>query len=363
MSARSELRALTSARGIAAWLVVLYHIRQSLPPVPAPVMAVLDKGYLAVDFFFILSGFVIALAWRDRMAATGWRAVPEFLRRRFARVWPLHAFVLTGGAGLALALWATGRHDPVDFPFADLPLHYLLIQSWGLAPLAWNEPAWSISAEAFAYLAFPLLVFSARPARLSDPGLIAAALGIAGLHAGILALDGMTLLGRDIPALGIPRCLTGFAIGGILFELWQRHRRSRRVGWIATGVVVAAMAGAGYGVPETLAVPIGFAGLLLMLAFTTGAARHPLDGAILHRLGEWSYATYLAHYLMWKAFKLIFVADIGAIGWPMIGAFLALVLVSSAALYHWVELPAQAWLNCRARRERAEAQTCAPARL
>jgi peptidoglycan/LPS O-acetylase OafA/YrhL len=361
MSAQMELRALTSARGIAAWLVVLYHIRQSLPPVPAPVMAVLDKGYLAVDFFFVLSGFVIALAWRDRIAAAGWRAVPAFLRRRFARVWPLHAFVLTGGVGLAIALWATGRHDPADFPFVDLPLHYLLIQNWGLAPLAWNEPAWSISAEAFAYLVFPLLVFAAKPARWPDAALIALAIGIAGSHAGILALKGMTVLGRDIPLLGVPRCLTGFAIGGILFELWQRHRGARRLLPVAIVVGSAAITGAAAGVAETLAVPIGFAGLLLILATTAGRPGHPLEGAILHRLGEWSYATYLAHYLMWKAFKLVFVADMGSIGWPMIGLFVGLVLAASAALYHGVELPAQAWLNGRRQRERAAAQTRTPA--
>ena len=52
-----ELRALTSVRGLAAWLVVLFHIRGSMAGLPAAAKAVLAKGYLAVDFFFLLSGF------------------------------------------------------------------------------------------------------------------------------------------------------------------------------------------------------------------------------------------------------------------------------------------------------------------
>ncbi|MFA6608003.1 MAG: acyltransferase, partial [Sphingomonas sp.] len=67
MSIRHELRALTGARGIAAWLVVLYHIRLSVAGLPQGVVAVLAKGYLAVDFFFLLSGFVIWLSWGERL--------------------------------------------------------------------------------------------------------------------------------------------------------------------------------------------------------------------------------------------------------------------------------------------------------
>jgi len=62
----TELRALTAARGVAAWLVVLYHIRLSIAGLPAPLVATLGKGYLAVDFFFLLSGFVIGYAYDDR---------------------------------------------------------------------------------------------------------------------------------------------------------------------------------------------------------------------------------------------------------------------------------------------------------
>lgn len=94
MTARHELRALTGMRGIAAWLVVLYHIRLSVAGLPHSVVAVLAKGYLAVDFFFLLSGFVIWLSWGERLRRGGIGAVPGFLWRRLARIWPLHLFML-----------------------------------------------------------------------------------------------------------------------------------------------------------------------------------------------------------------------------------------------------------------------------
>lgn len=343
--AKLELRALTGARGIAAWLVVFYHLRLSLPPVPDPVMTVIAKGYLAVDFFFVLSGFVIALSWRSRIEQRGWAAVPGFLKRRFARVWPLHAVVLTGGAVMAAALWATGRHLPDDFPFAELPLHYLLIQNWGLTrSLSWNDPAWSISAEFAAYLLFPLLVLAAAKlhlpaaARIGGIALIAAALATANWARGAAGLN------VDIAHFGVIRCLAGFAIGMLVHAFWSS------CSGLGPLVVVAGVAGIGWAsgwAGEALAVPLLFAAIVFALA-----ARDPrwLGGAMLHRLGEWSYATYLAHFLMWKAFKLVFVHAPGPVAWPLIALYFVLLIAASALLYRFVELPAQAWINRSAAR-------------
>ncbi|WP_315764351.1 acyltransferase [Sphingomonas sp. Y38-1Y] len=344
MSKPGELRALTSARGIAAWLVVFYHIRESLPPVPAPVMAVLDHGYLAVDFFFVLSGFVIALAWRDRVRASGWAAVPGFLRRRFARVWPLHAVVLTGGVVLALLLWATGRHDETEFPFAELPLHFLLIQNWGFtSALAWNDPAWSISAEFAAYLVFPAIVLAIPARRLPSVALIGAIAALIAALAGYFALSGTTDLGHDIARHGVIRCLAGFSIGMLVHALWSR--RLSGAAPIAIAVATAATIAWSIGwLPQTAAIPTVFASLLLALATTDPRS---LGHPILHRLGEWSYATYLAHFLMWKAFKLAFVSAGGPVPWPLIALYAAMVLAASAFLYRFVEMPAQAWINRR----------------
>ncbi|WP_084582151.1 acyltransferase family protein [Sphingomonas azotifigens] len=343
MSDRTELRALTSARGIAAWWVVLFHLRGALAALPAMAETVLAKGYLAVDFFFLLSGFVLALSHGERLRAGGPAAVPDFLRRRVARIWPLHATMLGFAVLLLLILTASGRPAP-EFPLPELPAHLLLVQAWGFAdPLRWNDPAWSISCELAAYLLFPLWVMAIDWRRMTTPVLIGAiALLLLGLGAAF-ALRGADTLGRDIPHLGVVRCLLEFATGTLLHALWQRWREGRAV---LASFGTAALFGMAWrlGVPETLTVPAALAALLLALALTAGRPGNPLEGALLHRLGEISYATYLSHFLLWFVFKLAFVRT-ATIGWPLAACYLLLVLAASVALRRWVERPAQRWIN------------------
>jgi peptidoglycan/LPS O-acetylase OafA/YrhL len=345
MTTRPELRALTSVRGVAAWMVVLYHIRLSIAGLPDFWVGIFAKGYLAVDFFFLLSGFVIWLSWGERLRSEGWRAVPCFLQKRLARIWPLHLVVLAGAVLLALALAATGRHDPVHFPFLELPLHIFLFQNWGFTDrLSWNDPAWSISCELAAYLLFPLLVRLIDWRRLPTWLVITAIASLFLLLFG--AMRGEPMLGVDITHYGLIRCLTEFAAGGAVCALWLRWREAPALPALGAGAVcfVALAAWAG-GVPETLAVPTAFAALLLTLALTSGLRHSPLDGAWIHYLGEISYATYLSHFMLFVVFKLAFVSDAQAVPPGLIALYLAMVLASSVALYHLVERPAQRWVN------------------
>ncbi len=345
---RPDLRALTSVRGIAAWAVVLYHIRLSIAGLPTGLRDVLALGYLAVDFFFLLSGFVIWMTWGDRLRAGGLAEVPRFLQKRIARIWPLHMTVLAGGIALALALAATGRHDPRFFPFAELPLHALLMQNWGFTgTLTWNDPAWSISAELGAYLAFPLLALTIDWKRVPTWGVLTTLTALFTLLAAIFAVREAATLGEQIPRLGLIRCLIEFAAGTAVGALWWRWRDSP--GWptlAAVGMGVALFAATAGGLlPQTIGVPPMFAALLLALALTSGRAGNPLEGRTLHYLGEISYATYLGHFLLWFAFKLVFVDVAGAVPPALIALYLAMVLVSSVALYHLVERPAQRAIN------------------
>ncbi|WP_404334211.1 acyltransferase family protein [Sphingomonas sp. MMS12-HWE2-04] len=340
-----ELRALTSARGVAAWLVVLYHIRGSIAGLPDAALALFGKGYLAVDFFFLLSGFVIWLRYAEPMRRDGLRAVPSFLQRRVARIWPLHAFLLVGALALALLLRATGRAAE-QFPLAELPLHALLLQNWGFThALAWNDPAWSISCELGAYLLFPLLALTIDWRRVPTAAVVAAIVALLALLHSVFAAHAAPGLGYDIPRLGLIRCIFEFAAGTAIGALWRRWDTApRRPALVAALTALAALLAWAAGAPETLAVPAAFAALLLALALTAGRRGNPLEGKLLHSLGEISYATYLSHYLLWIAFKLVFVRN-AVIGWPLVGLYLALVLATSVALYRWIERPAQKWLN------------------
>ena len=342
-----ELKALTSMRGLAAWAVVLFHVRLSIAGLPPAAEAVLAKGYLAVDFFFLLSGFVIWLSAGDVLRAGGLSAVPRFLQRRMARIWPLHVFMLGLAALLSLALLATGRHSP-QFPWSELPLHVLLLQNWGFADaLRWNDPAWSISCELAAYLLFPVLLLSIDWRRMPSAAIVLAVLLLLGLLHMAYRLHGASGLGEAIPQLGVLRCLLEFAAGTGIGALWLRWQDPWRATAFRSALLgLGLVAGAGFRLlPETLAVPSGFAALLLALALSAGRPGNVLERAPLHYLGEISYATYLGHFLLWFAFKLVLVAPSGMMGWQLLALYLLLVLVSSAALYHLVERPAQRWVN------------------
>lgn len=334
---RPELRPLTAVRAPFAWAVVLYHLRLSLVGwAPAGAIRALGHGYLAVDIFFLLSGFVIWLNYGDRLV--GREAATDFLVRRLARIWPLHAAMLAFGALLAAVLLVSGRPAP-DFPFAALPLHLLLVQDWGWSnPQMWNDPAWSISAEWAAYLLAPVIALALPRRRLPTPLLLlVATLPLLALA----ALFGRHPLGFDLAHDGVPRCLGEFFCGAALSVLWRRWRGDVRIEagcWIAGA---ACLASASAGVPEAIAMPFGFAALLLGLALGAERPRHPLGGRAIHWLGEISYATYLVHYLLFFAFKLAFVRDASDVPPAQALAYLLLVLAASALLHHGLERPAQ----------------------
>ena len=344
----TELRPLTSARGLAAWFVVLYHIRFSIAGLPAPALAMFAKGYLAVDFFFLLSGFVIALTWADRLSTGGWSETRRFWWKRVARVYPLHLVMLGSAIALASLLLATGRADPAAFPLAELPLHLLLLQNWGFTDqLSWNTPAWSISAEAGAYLLFPLFAAAIDWRRLSTAVMLAGiALPLLLLHL-VMTRAGAPTLGWNIAQFGLLRCFCEFAAGTGVAALWQRWRgRPTLPAAIGAGLAVIGITlSATHIVPETLAIPASFAAALLVVALTAGGAHNPLEWASLHYLGRISYATYLGHWLLFFAFKLAFVTDPRAIPPALIALYLAMVLIASVGLHHLVELPAQRRLN------------------
>ncbi|MES2445008.1 MAG: acyltransferase [Pseudomonadota bacterium] len=347
MTQRHDLRALTGARGIAAWLVVLFHLRFMMPGIGGA-KGPMSLGYLAVDFFFVLSGFVIWMTYAERLRGSGLAGIPDFLKRRVARVWPLHLFMLAVALLFALAIAALGHADWAQYPPSELPLHVLLLQNWGFTPdrLTWNVPAWSISCELAAYLLFPLLALSLDWRRLPSWALLAAAAAFAGFIYALFALNQAIVLGQAITTLGVFRCLGEFAMGTIMCALWLRWREAPLVPAIAaaaTGALLVAAHAAGL-IPQTAALPSAFAALVLVLALTAGMRGNPFEGRAVHYLGEISYATYLGHWMLWMGYKLVFVHD-HDMGWPLFALYIAMVLAASVLLYHFVERPAQRWVN------------------
>ena len=290
--------------------------------------------------------------------AAGFAGAVSFWWRRVARIWPLHVCLLAGFLLLVAVLAITGR-DISAYPLAELPLHVLLIQNWGFTPaLSWNDPAWSISCEMGAYMAFPLVVALCRWDRLAGWALVALGIGVLVAIWQFFALFDSKSLGVMIATHGLARCLREFALGNILCLLWLRWREVPSAALRSAMTCAAALeAGVLGNLPETMYVPLCFASLIMALALDGGPVSRFLGGRMLTYLGEISYSTYLSHVLLFILFKLAFVDSSQLVSLPKLAAFMALVAGASAVLYHGVEKPAQRWLNGWAPGQPGRAQT------
>lgn len=340
-AAPRHLPTLTGLRGIAAIAVLLYHIRGSMTGfTPEWLIAVLAHGYLAVDLFFVLSGFVLWWTYGAAFRDQGRGAIGPFLVRRFARIFPLHVAIMAAMTAFAALLHFSGRTS-AQYPFAELPAQLLLIQNWGLTDrLAWNDPAWSISAEWAAYL---LLALGGTTVARLDSGPVRfplLALAIAAALGTWFALTGRDSIGADIPATGLFRCIAEFSIGVLLCQWWTAYR-DRRVLVLASAAGLAALGAAliASGVSQPAGVPLIMAAIVIA-GLEASLIRHPLlGGRTAQWLGQISYALYLSHFFWWILFKLLFVSDPGKLSAAAIAAFLAAALLIAHLLHHIVELP------------------------
>jgi len=160
MDTRQEIIDLTCCRGLFAAWVFLYHVNLHAQFSLGPFGRLIQRGYLGVDGFFVLSGLILARVHPElsRSMATASR----FWGKRLARVYPVHLAIIILLAMLLLAGLSAGiaPRDPTRFTIGSLIENLLLIQGWGFGDgWSWNYPSWSVSTEWAGYLLFPLLWF------------------------------------------------------------------------------------------------------------------------------------------------------------------------------------------------------------
>src|SRR5690606_19338591 len=216
-----DIRPLTSLRFLAALWVVVYLMWPNLAVGGMPALAA--KGYLGVELFFVLSGFILSHVYLQAFGEKrfGYRG---FLWARIARVYPLHLFTLFGVMALGLAATAAGMAiDSGILSWKTLLPNLLMVHAWGFAGEAgWNHPSWSISAEWFAYLTFPLFAAAAWKLR-NRPWLAtgAAALLLVALYVGFERVAGYRLTEATFK-WGALRIVPCFAYGCALYLACRR---------------------------------------------------------------------------------------------------------------------------------------------
>src|SRR5262252_662430 len=159
-NAAQYVPALTGIRALAALLVLGMHTEQNVPSGLDSLLPFFARGYLGVDFFFVLSGFIITHVYFARLASASRNAVQIFLWHRFIRLYPVHITVLVGLVAIVSVAGVAGftLNNPQEWQWSELFWQLTLLHAWGVTVSpGWNAPSWSISAEWFACLLFPLL--------------------------------------------------------------------------------------------------------------------------------------------------------------------------------------------------------------
>ena len=357
----ADLRPLTTLRFLAAVWVVLFTAWPYLDVGFVPVAV--TRGYLGVEVFFVLSGFILSHVYLKAAGQGGFR-YGGFLWARIARVYPLHLITLFGMIGLGLAATVAGLS--IDASLTDwraLPAHLTLTHAWGLAGTsAFNHPSWSISAEWFAYLTFPAYAFVAwrlrhRPALAT--GLVAA-FALA-LYAVFQSVAGFSLTEATF-RWGALRIVPCFALGCALYLVYRRAPVPR-AGWVALGggAGLAASASLGWWDPVTVL----FAGAVVL---GLGSLDNPRAGVLASRagvyLGEISYSIYMVCapvlLLMTNVAARLLGADEKRFHIIVWLAIVAAIPVAAMATYHLVERPARKALRGLAERRHAASRGDGP---
>lgn len=325
-----RFEALDTLRGLAALTVAVWHFRPD---------GVTFNGFLAVDFFLILSGFVLTHAYFNRDSFS----FSRFAWLRWARMYPLHLITL-------IVMVPIDRYTAGGIDREALLLHTFMIHEIGFGPgyMPFNTPSWTISVEFWINIGVGLLVMWLAPrARL-----VALAVVMAFFFAILFTQASWLNLstGKLWPGLqsGLVRCAGEFILGIFVYKLYQRYPKT----WLPYGGVLALIAFAIamttpwlVGRTQFLVLPV-FAGIVFLFAQQRGAVNDLLAHG--KYLGKISFSVYMVHWPVFKISKTLYEAVYGQpleTNWAIIAGLLAITVALAHVVCHRIELPTYHFLR------------------
>ncbi|WP_460670396.1 acyltransferase family protein [Larkinella ripae] len=300
-----RFKVLDSFRGIAAIMVIFFHMK-SFGIQVANKSVLISQSDIFVDFFFVLSGFVISYSSLPKIK--DYAQIIPFLKRRFYRLYPLHLFTLFLALGYESLRFLVNRYfvkidDPIFvkeniFTFIG---NLTLTQSLGIFDyVSWNVPSWSISAEFYVYIIWAVLLVAFRKNLLL---LTLSVLPV--LFFFIVKHAGNIVYTFDYGAL---RCLYGFILGMLVYLVYKsRFFNSLRFNSlieISTLAITLYFLYA-YTPSTSWLMPLWFSLVVLVFSKEEGFISKLLSRNQLEFLGRYSYSYYLNHYLVVRVINLI----------------------------------------------------------
>jgi peptidoglycan/LPS O-acetylase OafA/YrhL len=355
--------ALDGLRFVAAMLIVLYHYGQDALIPLEHLHPVFGRGYLATDFFLILSGFVLGRAYGAQVLAGG-IGVWSFFKKRLARIWPGQLVVLAALASVLAAATLIGispNHVENYTPTAML-MQVFLVQAWGVpGGGGWNHQSWSLSALLVCYAAFPLAWRWISRLKSSTALL---SLGMASVIAGDLIC--VNLLGRHIYDLdfhlGLVRAAPLFLLGICIARVVEQGRPPKMMAGVLAALSIIALLLLQVAGRFDLASLAAIAGIVL--AFGRLPVRRP--SALIEQGAKLSFALFITHGLtgmVWFGALILLRGrvDLPAwLDWSLWAMSIPAALVVAALFHRLVDEPIQRWLAPRLK-SRARAPTGRPA--
>jgi len=357
---------LDSWRGIAACFVAMLHFGGNSHIAQ---LSLMKHSWLFVDFFFVLSGFIIAANYQKRFLE-GRISIVSFMLLRFGRLYPLHIAMLLPLV-LRKVIQATvpsldsmaanpAFQSAFDSP-GSIVAHVFMVHGFGFTSHAsWNGPSWSISNEFFAYLIFGgiLIVLRKRP-------------WLAFLVAFVFGPSMIALLGDNFYVVDfrIFRCLVGFSAGVVTWNIYRIKKVSPNTTvevltmclafgfiWLSGRLNLAILG---------LLAPIVFSLVVFIFAFEKGGMSKFLNMRAFQILGILSYSIYMTHTLVTHAIfdvakvvgaltgRTIYIAtdtvryinleswfsDLGQV------AYLLIVIGFSYLTFRFIESPSRLWFR------------------
>ncbi|MBB5714770.1 acyltransferase family protein [Sphingomonas aerophila] len=339
--------ALDGLRGVAAIAVVVFHCAVWVLPV-----RLVPHAFLAVDFFFILSGLVVDHAYRSRLKGGMTRG--DFARARIIRLYPMLVLGTLLGFPVALAVYGVSIWTGLPFAVLGLPIPY----GWADTPFTINVPAWSLFFELIASTFYVVIGYKLRWPVIA---------GIAALSVAVLMLGAREQhslnLGAHYAGLfyGLPRAMLGFSIGMLLARLISKVTLPR-VPFEALALIVVAS----FLVPTLKRGDNYYALLSLFVLYPAvmclGCFSNPSTqtGRLVEWLGAISYPLYIVHMPVKKLGDYLALNRFGFLG-------IAAVLLSSVALaevlLRYYDEPIRKWLKTQAHNSGLSGAESRPSRL
>jgi peptidoglycan/LPS O-acetylase OafA/YrhL len=346
----ADIRALTGVRGVAAVVIVAYHFGKfHLDRNNGVNVWSVPHGYMPVDMFFMLSGFVIGYVYKDAFVSEPWKNYQAFLIKRVARLYPAYLAICALYA-LKIAAGLTGEETFARYSALDMVGNLLMLVGWGLHIYPLIGVSWASSAELGSYFAAPVLMrYTLRQGIAAWAGCVFLSM----LAIYLISISGEGYTGPlDVVSvdsfLPLVRAVAGFTLGlATLRFAGYLDRLSATVQDALVIIILALIIAAAVLITDDLLVYLLFIPFIAILSRDGRAAQLLFGNKLVYHLGVISYSIYLIHPLF-----LTFAERSTRHFGSTLTAYVACVLVSFAAIwllsylsYRFVEIPGRQFIT------------------